>query len=293
MFPNSQSSNVASHGRFDPNAPSPQTAERYPVPTPIGGVISFGEFRLAPATRTLTKHGSRVHLGARALDILIALVERAGQIVSNAELLAVVWPNMSIEESAQRVHISALRRALGDGRSGTRLIVSVRGRGYMFVAELERKSGGCDAPGFLRSGISNGPDYLPFSQVKTIERHRIIDEPAGKLPHKSFVIIAGAGGTGKVARSPTVAERLESNLRDDVRLSDARQLRDVMNQARRLLIVLDDCERAIEAASGEGAAQSNCELIVLAISSVGGPGRDCPEDDQSRERICEKIGASQ
>jgi hypothetical protein len=90
-----------------------------------------------------------------------------------------------------------------------------------------------------------------------------------------------------------VAERLESNLRDDVRPPDARQLRDVMNQTRRLLIVLDDCEHAIEAASVEGAAQSNYELIVLVISSFGGPARDCPEDDQPPGRIREKLRASQ
>jgi DNA-binding winged helix-turn-helix (wHTH) protein len=83
-----------------------------------------------PATRTLTKGRSPIHLGARALDILIALVERASQVVSSAELFAIVWPKTSIEESALRVHIAALRKALGDGRSGPHLIVSVRGRGY-------------------------------------------------------------------------------------------------------------------------------------------------------------------
>jgi DNA-binding winged helix-turn-helix (wHTH) protein len=102
------------------------------------GAILFGEFRLVPATRTLTRNGSPVHLGARALDILIALLERAGQIVSKAELFAVVWPTTCVEESNLRVQLSALRRALGDGRSGARLIVNVAGRGYIFVGEAER-----------------------------------------------------------------------------------------------------------------------------------------------------------
>ena len=102
------------------------------------GAILFGEFRLVPGTRTLTRNGSPVRLGSRALDILIALLGRAGQIVSKAELFAIVWPTTCVEESNLRVQLSALRRALGDGCSGARFIVNVAGRGYMFVGEAER-----------------------------------------------------------------------------------------------------------------------------------------------------------
>lgn len=65
--------------------------------THSGGVVLFGDFRLVPAARTLTRGDSPVHLGGRALDILIALVERAGQVVSKAELFASVWPNTVVE----------------------------------------------------------------------------------------------------------------------------------------------------------------------------------------------------
>lgn len=118
-----------------------EPAEWKPATTQRRGAILFGEFRLVPAARTLTRNGSPVHLGARALDILIALLERAGQIVSQAELFAIVWPTTCVEESNLRVQLSALRRALGDGRSGERFIVNVAGRGYMFVAEAERTWG--------------------------------------------------------------------------------------------------------------------------------------------------------
>jgi hypothetical protein len=112
MFANSPSSNVAFHSSFDPQTRGPHVAEPYLPTTPSGGMFLFGEFCLAPATRTLMKRHSPVHLGARALDILIALIEWAGRLVSSAELLAIVWPNMAIEESALRVHISALAERL-------------------------------------------------------------------------------------------------------------------------------------------------------------------------------------
>ena len=141
------------------------SVERDAATARSGGVISFGEFRLVPATRTLMKDSSPVHLGARALDILIALIARAGQVVSGAELFAIVWPNTSIEESALRVHIAALRKALGDGEPGTPFIVSVRGRGYMFVAEVKRISSGRNVASPLGSAIPNGRDHVPIPLV--------------------------------------------------------------------------------------------------------------------------------
>jgi DNA-binding winged helix-turn-helix (wHTH) protein len=115
-------------------------AEGHPANPQRRGAISFGEFCLVPTARTLTRNGSPVQLGARALDILIALLERAGQIVSKAELFAIAWPTTCVEESNLRVQLSALRKALGDGRSGTRFIVNVVGRGYTFVGEANETS---------------------------------------------------------------------------------------------------------------------------------------------------------
>jgi DNA-binding winged helix-turn-helix (wHTH) protein len=76
------------------------------------------------------------HLGSRAMDILIALVERPSELVSKAELMARVWPNTFVEPANLTVHISALRRALGDGRDGNRFFINIPGRGYRFVAPV-------------------------------------------------------------------------------------------------------------------------------------------------------------
>ena len=98
--------------------------------------ISFGPFRLFPAQRLLLQAGAAVPLGSRALDILVALVERPGELFSRDELMARVWPNVFVEPANLTVQIAALRRALGDGRDGNRFIVNVPGRGYQFVASV-------------------------------------------------------------------------------------------------------------------------------------------------------------
>jgi DNA-binding winged helix-turn-helix (wHTH) protein len=97
-------------------------------------VFSFGPFRLLPTLQLLLKAGRRVHLGSRAFEILVALVERAGDVVSKAELIARVWPNMAVEESNLKVQVAGLRRALSDGRDGNQYLATIPGRGYRFVA---------------------------------------------------------------------------------------------------------------------------------------------------------------
>ena len=143
-----------------------------------GGAVRFGEFCLEPATRTLMRDGSPIHLGARALDILIALVERAGQIVSKAELFAIVWPDTFIEESNLRVQIAALRHALGDGRSGARFVVSVPGRGYAFVADTARTQRGEGGAAGRGSTARDDRDQPPTPPVRMAGRDAIANETA-------------------------------------------------------------------------------------------------------------------
>jgi urea transport system substrate-binding protein len=96
--------------------------------------ISFGPYTLHPTIRSLTLEGEPVAIGSRALDLLIALVDRRGELVSKKALLAIVWPEVSIEENNLKVHIMALRRALKD--DGRTYVVTVPGRGYSFVAPI-------------------------------------------------------------------------------------------------------------------------------------------------------------
>jgi DNA-binding winged helix-turn-helix (wHTH) protein len=99
--------------------------------------ISFGPFRLLPAQFLLLEDDKPVPLGSRALQILVALLDRAGELVPKEELMHLVWPNVFVEPANLTVHISALRRALRDGREGNRFIINIPGRGYRFVASVQ------------------------------------------------------------------------------------------------------------------------------------------------------------
>jgi DNA-binding winged helix-turn-helix (wHTH) protein len=103
-------------------------------------VLSFGPFSLFAAERLLKKADEPIPLGGRALDILIALTQRAGEVVSHKELISSAWPDLTVEGANLRVHIAALRKALGDGIDGARYISTVVSRGYCFVAPVTRST---------------------------------------------------------------------------------------------------------------------------------------------------------
>ena len=98
--------------------------------------FSFGPFRLLPTQRLLLEGDQPVCLGSRALDILLALVKRPGELISKRELIARVWPNVVVVEANLTVHVAALRRALRDGRTGNRYVINIPGQGYCFVAPV-------------------------------------------------------------------------------------------------------------------------------------------------------------
>jgi DNA-binding winged helix-turn-helix (wHTH) protein len=99
--------------------------------------VSFDRFRLIPTQFLLLEDEKPVPVGSRALEILIVLVERPGQVVTKQELMARVWPGVFVEPCNLTVHISALRRALRDGQAGNRFIINIPGRGYSFVSSVE------------------------------------------------------------------------------------------------------------------------------------------------------------
>ena len=99
--------------------------------------VSFGPFCLLPTQFLLLEGDKVVPLGIRALEILIALLERRGELVSKQDLMARVWPKVFVDPSNLSINMSALRRALRDGRDGLRFIVNIPGRGYCFVASVD------------------------------------------------------------------------------------------------------------------------------------------------------------
>ena len=100
------------------------------------GAVAFGPFQFLAKRRLLLRYGEPVRLGCRGREILAALTERAGQVVEKRELIARVWPDTIVEEGTLRVHIVALRKALGSAPGGMQYVENVHGHGYRFVAPV-------------------------------------------------------------------------------------------------------------------------------------------------------------
>ena len=101
----------------------------------------FGSFELQPTERRLLGSGAPVAVGPRAFSVLVALVERAGHLVTKDELLAAVWPRVVVEENAVQAQISALRKVLG-----AKAIATVSRSGYRFELAVDRVAPASAAP---------------------------------------------------------------------------------------------------------------------------------------------------
>ena len=125
---------------------------------------AFGPFLLQPERQSLLKDGGRVRIGGRALDLLTALVERAGELVDKRELMSHVWPKIFVEEGNLKVNVAGLRRALGESPVNPQYIATVAGRGYRFIASVRYSgprglaSGGDRPPGATR--ITDQPEAI-------------------------------------------------------------------------------------------------------------------------------------
>lgn len=102
----------------------------------------FGPFRLDPVDRVLSHHEQPVALTPKAIETLVALVERHGRLVAKEELLQLVWPDAFVEENNLAQHISTLRRVLGEAIGGEQFIETVPKRGYRFVAAVTEQCAG-------------------------------------------------------------------------------------------------------------------------------------------------------
>lgn len=169
-------------------------------------ILVFGPFKLFTAKREL-KHGDTpIAIGSRAIDLLIALVARAGQVVSHRDLMAQVWPGVTVEEANLRVHIAALRRALGDTGTNSRYISNVTGRGYTFVAPVERfytERAPSQADAVPAAVHSNA---LPARVVQPVGRDETVRTLLAQLTMWRFISIVGPGGVGKTTVALTVAQ---------------------------------------------------------------------------------------
>ena len=201
-------------------APSPEeiAAPRFDADLTSERAICFGSFRLLPVQRLLLEGANPVRVGSRALDILIALVERPGELVSKEELMARVWPNTFVEPANLTVHIAALRRALCDGRGGNRFLINIPGRGYRFVAPLHVSEQ--SAPSHPAPVLVERLHNLPAAVTRLIGREEVVAELSAHFSCDRFVTVVGPGGIGKTSVALAVAKAMISNYKHGVWLID-------------------------------------------------------------------------
>jgi predicted ATPase/DNA-binding winged helix-turn-helix (wHTH) protein len=191
--------------------------------------ILFGAYRLVPSERALFNGGQQVRLSGRAFDLLVALVERPGEVLSKDELIARVWPSTCVEEGNLRVHIGALRKVLHDA-SGSLYVENVVGRGYSFVAPVRRvahrEASSAPASASAAGAASAMPAMPSMPPIRIIGRGDTLQLLAGQVPQRRLVSVVGPGGMGKTTVAVAASAQLAQAFAHGVFLVDLAPLTD-------------------------------------------------------------------
>jgi predicted ATPase/DNA-binding winged helix-turn-helix (wHTH) protein len=242
-------------------------------------IVEFGRFRILPHRRAFLVDGRPIRIGGRAFDVLMALIEARGALLSKDVLMSRVWPNRNVEENALQAQISALRDIFGADRD---LIRTVRGRGYLFTGDVrDPLAGPREQP--IADSISADPALarpkttLAEPASKLVGRDVDLREVARLSTAHRLLTLTGAGGIGKTRLARAGARHLLPQFADGVWIAELAPLSDpglvpatvakavglelpggeisrerVANALARnqILLVLDNCEHVIDAAAG-------------------------------------------
>jgi predicted ATPase/DNA-binding winged helix-turn-helix (wHTH) protein len=266
-----------------------------PADRPIA--IEFGRFRILPHRRELLVEDRPLELGGRAFDVLMALIEASGAVVSKDALMNRVWPDRIVEENALHAQISALRRAFAADRD---LIRTIAGRGYQFTGAIRTVSTAPNAPAFPGmaqppSTPSRPPTNLPEPVSELIGRDVVLHDILDLSASHRLVTLVGAGGIGKTRLGIEAARHLLPRFADGVWAIELATLSDpelvsvavatalglelasgmtspqiVANalRSKQLLLLLDNCEHVVDAAARmiDSLLRNNPSASVIATS---------------------------
>ena len=156
--------------------------------------FAFGDFVLLPKERLLLRGGEPIALTAKAFDLLVVLVRRAGHLVTKDELFEEVWPGTFVQETNLTVNISSVRKALEDGRDGNRIIQTVPGRGYRFVATVVAS----DALGDALLRAEPAPMAVATPVLQSVPQETPV-RPLVGVPRLAWVLLAAVACVAVVA----------------------------------------------------------------------------------------------
>ena len=258
--------------------------------------IEFGRFRALPHRRELLADNLPVELGARAFNLLMALIEARGHVVSKDELIERVWPGRIVEENNLAIQVLALRKAFAADRG---LIRTVFGRGYRFTGEIRTVSASDvqKAVGVPDAAPppSRPPTNLPAPVSELIGRDAELADILDLNASHRLVTLTGAGGIGKTRLGFELARHQLSKFADGVWAAELAPLSDpdlvpvtvatalglelasgkvspqsVANalRSKQLMLVLDNCEHVVDAAArmAEALLRVNPAVRVIATS---------------------------
>jgi DNA-binding winged helix-turn-helix (wHTH) protein len=184
--------------------------------------LQFGPFELSSRERVLRRDGVVLPLGGRALDILIYLAERAGEVIAKQELIDHVWSDVTVGEGSLRVHVAAIRKALSDGQFGNRYIANIKGRGYAFVGPVVSLAGGTES----RRTKFRHQGRLPVRPLMMIGRETVVSEVSDKLRDVRFITVLGPGGIGKTTVALVVGRAVAEEFGGKAHFVDLESLTD-------------------------------------------------------------------
>jgi DNA-binding winged helix-turn-helix (wHTH) protein len=256
-------------------------------------VYAAGRWEIDLARRELRSKGVPVPLGSRAFEIVSELVQAGGELISKSDLIQRVWPGLSVEEIALRVHVSAIRKAFGADRS---LLETDVGRGYRLLGSWDvRRANVPGLPNMARSQAGPAVSNIPAARADLIGRGSAVGQLRDLLSAYRVVTLVGPGGIGKTALALEVARTMSSEFKGDSILVELAALFDpdlvpsavagvlglklegeVIStesvaraiEPRELLLIVDNCEHVIDVvASFAETIVSRCpRVIVLATS---------------------------
>ncbi|MET3383226.1 ATP-binding protein [Variovorax paradoxus] len=237
----------------------------------------FGVFVLWEAQRRLERAGEAVRLGPRSFDLLLQLIKRAGEFVSKVDLLAAVWAGVVVEEASVRVHMSTLRKALGEPGGSDECkewISNIPLRGYRFNGRVRR-----EATAILTRPAAPPPDPgftpLPVRLTELVGREADVANVLESLAAHRLVTIAGTGGIGKTRLAIHVAQNHQHRHGTEITFIDLSSLISqdhVLGTLARAVGVPADLPNIVEAITQRLAGRAvlllidNCEHVVDSLA---------------------------
>jgi non-specific serine/threonine protein kinase len=243
------------------------------------------------AERQLLIDGAPAPVGARAFDLLVALIERRERMVSKKELMDLAWPGLVIEENNLHVQVAALRKLLG-----RRAITTVPGLGYRFTLSAE-----ADQEPASASASSGSTPSKPLTAF--VGREAELEALARLLGSSRLLSLAGIGGAGKTRLAIELGLRVADRYADGVRFVDLapvsspdrvgtevaratgvmeepnRPIEDTLLgqiAGRRMLLILDNCEHVLDACATLAVRMlkesAHLQLVVTSREALGVDG---------------------